>query len=82
MLSSGNFDYNMVKRWGTKVIGGNIFKMRKVFVPVNANGNHWCLCVADIENKVFFLRLCCLFLYSSPSLISRSVLCIINYFFL
>jgi Ulp1 family protease len=58
MLENGEFSYNLVKRWGKKVQGGNIFNMRKVFMPVNIpggpdkKGKHWCLCVADIQKKV------------------------------
>jgi hypothetical protein len=55
LFENDEVSHSLVERWGQRVEGGNIFKMRKVFIPVNIPGGlenkgmHWCLCVADIE---------------------------------
>jgi len=37
-----------------KVMGGNIFKLRTIFIPINLKiENHWTLCVIYPQQKVF-----------------------------
>jgi Ulp1 family protease len=52
MFQSNSYSFDDVKRWANQVKGGDIFKLGLLFVPVNVNGSHWTLCVADIPNKV------------------------------
>jgi Ulp1 family protease len=50
MFETGTYSHDSVKRWAKHVKGGDVFKLRLVFVPV-ALGSHWTLCVVDIQNK-------------------------------
>ena len=42
------YTYDNVKRW-TKEL--NIFKMDKIFFPININNTHWTLCVVFMQAK-------------------------------
>jgi len=43
------------ERWAGKVtsVGGDLLKLTKLIVPIN-DGSHWSLCVADVEQQVFY----------------------------
>lgn len=43
------YAYGSVKRWAKKVVGGNVFALNKLVVPVNISNSHWCLCVAHVQ---------------------------------
>ena len=46
------FNYKNVKRWAKKqVIGGNIFALEKMYVPINKDGVHWVLIEVDMKAK-------------------------------
>ena len=47
----GKYEYRNVRRWSKKVPGKDIFKLDKVFFPINQGGMHWLCGVADITNR-------------------------------
>jgi Ulp1 protease family, C-terminal catalytic domain len=47
----GQYEYRGVKRWSKKVPGKDIFKLDKVFFPINQNGMHWVCAVAFMQEK-------------------------------
>ena len=50
-----NDGYHRVRSWGRKVDSGNIFNLKKIFLPVNVDGCHWSLIVVYIiENKIVY----------------------------
>jgi sentrin-specific protease 1 len=49
----GQYEYKNVKRWSKKVPGKNIFKLDKLFVPININRSHWVLAeISMLEKKI------------------------------
>jgi sentrin-specific protease 1 len=58
MRVSDTFDYNLVQKWSRKVPGGDIFKLDKLFFPINRRREHWLLIVA-------FMQEGCIRLYDS-----------------
>ena len=48
----GKYNYNNVKSWSSKVIGQNIFALKRLFIPINIGQGHWALGVIHIENKL------------------------------
>ena len=40
-----------MKRWSKKVAGGDIFKLDKIFWPVNLGNTHWTCLVAYMQEK-------------------------------
>ena len=48
----GKYNYNNVKKWSRKVIGGNIFALKRLFIPINLGQQHWALGVIHIQNKI------------------------------
>ena len=45
------YDYSHVSNWGSRVPGGNIFHLKRLFVPINMNDAHWTLAVINMEEK-------------------------------
>ncbi|KAL8732476.1 MAG: hypothetical protein Q9166_002689 [cf. Caloplaca sp. 2 TL-2023] len=45
--------YDSVKRWATraKYGGKNLFRMEKIFIPINKGGNHWVLVHVNPQSK-------------------------------
>jgi Ulp1 family protease len=52
LQQQGSFCYKNVERWGNRVDGGNIFKMKKLFAPINLSNTHWGCCVVDMDKLV------------------------------
>ena len=48
----GKYNYNNVRRWSNKVIGGNIFALKRLFIPINYRHDHWGLGVIHVQNKL------------------------------
>ena len=48
----GKYNYNNVKKWSRKVIGGNIFALKRLFIPINLGQKHWALGVIHFVNKI------------------------------
>jgi Ulp1 family protease len=49
--NNNQYSFAAVKRWGKKVVGGNVFELDKLLIPVNISNRHWCLCVAHVQDK-------------------------------
>ena len=47
----GIYNYAKVSTWGRKCHGGDIFKLKHIFVPINIENVHWVLAVIYIEEK-------------------------------
>ena len=45
------YEYSNVKRWTRIVPGRNIFKLHKVFVPINSNNSHWSCIILDMQTQ-------------------------------
>jgi len=45
-----SYNYANVKRWSTKA-KINIFKMNKIYFPVNISNSHWTMAVIDVQRK-------------------------------
>ena len=48
----GKYNYNNVSRWSNKVIGGNIFALKRLFIPIKYCHDHWALGVIHVQNKL------------------------------
>ena len=48
----GKYNYDNVRKWSKKVIGGNIFELKRLFIPINIGNGHWTLVVIHIRNKL------------------------------
>ena len=54
--NTGEVCYHLVKRWGCRAPGGDIFSLDKLFIPINKTRLHWMLVVVFMqERKVVFL---------------------------
>jgi len=50
----GQYTYNNVKRWSKKVPGKDIFKLDKIFFPINQGRMHWmCAVISMTEKKIY-----------------------------
>jgi sentrin-specific protease 1 len=50
---NGQYEYRNVKRWSKKVPGNDIFKLDKIFFPINQHQQHWVCAVAFMqENRI------------------------------
>jgi hypothetical protein len=47
----GTYEYRNVKRWSKKVPGKDIFKLDKIFFPINQGQMHWLCGVVFIQKK-------------------------------
>lgn len=47
----GVYEYRNVKRWSKKVPGKDIFKLDKIFFPINVSGMHWVCAIAFMQEK-------------------------------
>jgi Ulp1 family protease len=47
----GTYEYRNVKRWSKKVPGKDLFKLNKIFFPINVGGAHWICVVAFMLEK-------------------------------
>ena len=47
----GIYNYAKVSTWGRKCPGGDIFKLKHIFVPINIEHVHWALAVIYMEEK-------------------------------
>ena len=47
----GKYDYKNVKRWSKRVPGKDIFKLDKIFFPINEGRMHWICAVAFMKEK-------------------------------
>ena len=45
------YEYSGVSRWTRKIPGKNIFKLHKVFVPINSNNSHWPCIILDMPKQ-------------------------------
>jgi Ulp1 family protease len=50
------YAYGPVKRWAKNVVGGNVFALNKLVVPVNISSTHWFLCVAHVQVRLQGLK--------------------------
>lgn len=49
----GKYEYKNVKRWSKKVPGKDLFKLDKVFFPINQGQMHWlCACAFIAEKRI------------------------------
>ena len=48
----GKYNYNNSRKWSKKVFGGNIFELKRLFIPINLGQVHWALVVIHIRNKL------------------------------
>ena len=48
----GKYNYDKVRKWSMKVIGGNIFELKRLFIPINLGQKHWALVVIHFRNKL------------------------------
>ena len=49
----GKYGYKNVKRWSKQVPGKDIFKLDKVFFPINQGQMHWlCACAFIAEKRI------------------------------
>ena len=48
----GKDNYNNSRKWSKKVFGGNIFELKRLFIPINYRRDHWALGVIHIQNKL------------------------------
>jgi hypothetical protein len=48
---SNKYSYDNVRRWSTKVPGGDVFSFNMLFFPVNIGRAHWSLVVAHLMSK-------------------------------
>ncbi|KAL7491548.1 hypothetical protein ACHAWT_000863 [Skeletonema menzelii] len=48
----GKYNYNNVRAWSKKVPGGNIFKLKYVFCPINIDNIHWVGVCMFMEQKI------------------------------
>ncbi len=50
----GKYDYNNVKGWSKNVPGKSIFKLGKIFIPINIGQMHWvCAMVNMVKKKIY-----------------------------
>ena len=47
----GKYNYKNVKRWGKKVPGKDIFKLRLIVCPINLDNMHWTSAIIFMESK-------------------------------
>jgi sentrin-specific protease 1 len=47
----GKYEYRNVRRWSKKVPGKDIFKLDKIFFPINQGQMHWLCGVVFIQKK-------------------------------
>jgi sentrin-specific protease 1 len=47
----GEYEYRNVKRWSKKVPGKDIFKLDKIFFPINQGRMHWMCAVIHMKEK-------------------------------
>jgi Ulp1 family protease len=45
------YNFENVKKWGKKITGKDIFKLKNLFIPINTNNTHWTLVVITFEEK-------------------------------
>jgi hypothetical protein len=49
----GKYEYKNVKRWSKKVPGKDLFKLDKIFFPINQGQMHWlCACAFITEKRI------------------------------
>jgi len=48
----GKYNYKNVKRWGKKVPGKDIFKLDRIYIPINIGNVHWALAIIYVEAKI------------------------------
>ena len=46
------YKYNRVDGLGKRVPGGNIFNLKRLFLPINEGNVHWTLAVINMETKI------------------------------
>ena len=51
LYERGNYTFKNVARWTKKV---DIFRQKKVFIPINLEKSHWVLVVIDLTMKTIF----------------------------
>jgi sentrin-specific protease 1 len=51
----GKYDYKNVKRWSKKVPGKDIFKLDKIFFPINQGRMHWMCAMIDMTKKKIYM---------------------------
>jgi Ulp1 family protease len=51
LYQNENYNFNNVARWTKKV---DIFRQKKVFIPINYKNEHWVLVVIDLTIKTIF----------------------------
>jgi sentrin-specific protease 1 len=47
----GKYDYENVKGWSKNAPGNDIFKLDKIFFPINKDGTHWICAVAFVQER-------------------------------
>lgn len=53
--SNDKYEYKNVKRWSKNVPGNDIFKLGKIFVPINVGKSHWVCALIDMIKKKIYM---------------------------
>ncbi len=51
MTVGGTYDYGNVSRWARKLPGEDIFNLKKIFIPINIENQHWTCIVIFMKEK-------------------------------
>ncbi len=51
MTVRGKYNYKNVSRWSKKLLGEDIFNLRKIFIPINEENQHWTCIVIFMKEK-------------------------------
>ena len=51
LLHRGEYNYENVKSWGSKVHGGDIFELKYIVCPINIGNMHWTCAIVFMEEK-------------------------------
>jgi sentrin-specific protease 1 len=41
LIDNGEYSFQQVRRWHTRVPGGNFFRLARIIIPINQGNNHW-----------------------------------------
>ena len=51
MTVRGKYNYKNVSRWSKKLLGEDIFNLRKILIPINEENQHWTCIVIFMKEK-------------------------------
>ncbi len=53
MTVQGTYNYENVSRWSKKLPGKDIFNLKKIFILININNQHWtCIAICMKEKRI------------------------------